>query len=97
LKLVGRKSNRDAIGAEVEVVTAGGRQLATVTTAGSYLSSSDKRIHFGLGHAETAQVKIHWPSGITQKLDEVGCDKELQIDELTGVTGAGSPRQRAEQ
>jgi len=97
LKLVGRKSNRDAIGAEVEVVTAGGRQLATVTTAGSYLSSSDKRIHFGLGHAETAQVKIHWPSGITQKLDEVGCDKELQIDELTGVTGAGSPRQKAEQ
>jgi enediyne biosynthesis protein E4 len=91
-KLVGHKSNRDAIGAEVEVVTAGRKQLATVTTAGSYLSSSDKRIHFGLGHAETAHVKIHWPSGITQTFSEVGCDKELRIDELTGITGAESSK-----
>jgi len=47
LKLVGHKSNRDAIGAEVKIVTAKGSQYATVTTAGSYLSSSDKRVHFG--------------------------------------------------
>src|SRR5207248_11491098 len=45
LKLVGHKSNRDAIGAEVKLVTAKGQQCATVSTAGSYLSSSDKRVH----------------------------------------------------
>src|SRR3989442_1167588 len=46
LKLVGHKSNRDAIGAEIKVVTAKGAQYATVTTASSYLSASDKRAHF---------------------------------------------------
>src|SRR6266571_3654777 len=47
LTLVGHKSNRDAVGAEVKLVTAKGPQFATVTTTGSYLSSSDKRVHFG--------------------------------------------------
>jgi enediyne biosynthesis protein E4 len=94
VKLVGHKSNRDAIGAEVEVMAAGRRQLATVTTAGSYLSASDKRVHFGLGNAETAQVKIRWPSGITQTLNDVGCDKELQLDEPADVTGADSSKPR---
>jgi hypothetical protein len=49
LELVGHRSNRDAIGAEVKLITSKGSQMATVTTAGSYLSSSDKRVHFGLG------------------------------------------------
>ena len=49
LDLVGHQSNRDAIGAEVKVITAGGPQWLTISPAGSYLSSSDKRAHFGLG------------------------------------------------
>src|SRR5438128_5278971 len=49
LKLVGHQSNRDAIGAEVTLVTNTGSQYATVSTASSYLSSGDKRVHFGLG------------------------------------------------
>jgi hypothetical protein len=84
LKLVGHKSNRDGMGAEVEVVTAGHKQLATVTTAGSYLSASDKRVHFGLGEDRIAQVNIHWPSGTIQTLTDVACDKELQVDEPVG-------------
>src|SRR5258708_32226654 len=52
LNLVGHKSNRDAIGAEVKLTTTKSSQFAPVTTAGSYLSSSDNRVHFGLG-AET--------------------------------------------
>src|SRR6185312_1662620 len=48
LNLVGHKSNRDAIGAAVKIVTKQGTQMATVTTSGSYLSSSDKRLSFGL-------------------------------------------------
>jgi hypothetical protein len=66
LRLVGHKSNRDGIGAEVKLVTRKGAQFATVTTAGSYLSASDKRVHFGLGAATTAvSIEIRWPSGVT--------------------------------
>ena len=83
LKLVGHKSNRDAIGAEVKVVTASGPQWATVTTAGSYLSSSDKRLHFGLGKDEIAQkVEIFWPSGAVQTLKNVKANQILQVDEV---------------
>jgi hypothetical protein len=82
LKLVGHKSNRDGIGAAVEIVTANGPQFATVTTASSYLSSGDKRVHFGLGNASSIQeIEIRWPSGIVQKLKDVKADQILQIDE----------------
>ena len=68
LTLVGHTSNRDAIGAEVILTTADGqRQWATVSTSGSYLSSSDKRLHFGLGaNATVKSAEILWPSGIHQ-------------------------------
>jgi len=82
LELVGHKSNRDAIGAEVKLVTAKGSQMATVTTAGSYLSSSDKRVHFGLGPETVAgTIEIHWPSGIRQTLKNVRGDQILQVQE----------------
>jgi hypothetical protein len=82
LKLVGRKSNRDAIGAEVKIVTAAGLQMQTVTTASSYLSSSDKRVHFGLGVETAAQtLEIRWPSGVHQTLKNVRADQILQVEE----------------
>ena len=82
LKLVGHKSNRDAIGAEVKVITTNGAQFATVSTAGSYLSSSDKRVHFGLCAEAAAQsIEIRWPSGILQTLKNVRADQFLQVDE----------------
>ena len=82
LKLVGHRSNRDGIGAEVKVVTAKGPQWVTATTASSYLSSSDKRVHFGLGSETSAQlVEIRWPSGIVQSLKNVRSDQILQVDE----------------
>ena len=82
LKLVGHKSNRDAIGAVVKIVTAKGPPFATVTTASSYLSSSDKRVHFGLGdESMIREIEIRWPSGILQNLQNVKADQILQIDE----------------
>jgi len=82
LKLVGHKSNRDGIGAEVTVTTSSGQQWATVTTTSSYLSASDKRVHFGLGKENAAQkIEIRWPSGIIQILTAVKADQLLQIDE----------------
>ncbi|MFZ0957575.1 MAG: ASPIC/UnbV domain-containing protein, partial [Candidatus Sulfotelmatobacter sp.] len=59
-----------------------GQQFATVTTASSYLSSSDKRAHFGLGSEKVANIiEIHWPSGIVQTLKDVPADRILQVDE----------------
>jgi len=93
LKLVGHRSNRDAIGAEVELTTAAGRQFETVTPAGSYLSSSDKRAHFGLGSEKEARsIKIRWPSGITQTLTDVRGDQILQVDEPSGSSSGSAPQ-----
>ena len=92
LKLVGHKSNRDAIGAEVRVVTGRITQIATVTTASSYLSSSDKRVHFGLGtETAAATVEIRWPSGIRQTLKSVRGDQILQVDEPLVSAGERKP------
>jgi hypothetical protein len=81
LKLTGHKSNRDAIGAEVKLTTKNGSQYATVTTASSYLSSGDKRVHFGLGKETSGTIEIRWPSGLHQMLKDVPVDRILQIDE----------------
>lgn len=85
LKLVGHKSNRDAIGAEVKIVTTRGPQWETVSTASSYMSSSDKRLHFGLGLQLSADtVEIRWPSGIKQTLKNVRGDQFVTVDEPVG-------------
>ena len=87
LSLAGHKSNRDAIGAVIKLVTAAGSQYATVSTASSYLSASDKRVHFGLGSETTAQtIEIRWPSGVTQTLTNVRADQFLKIDEPVSVS-----------
>ncbi len=68
--LTGRKSNRDAIGAEVTVTTASGRKLYNhVTASVGFISSSDRRVHFGLGpENQVSEAEIRWPSGTTQRL-----------------------------
>jgi enediyne biosynthesis protein E4 len=82
LELIGHKSNRDAIGAVVKIVTSKGPQWATVTTASSYLSASDKRLHFGLGaDAGVQSLEVRWPSGIRQTLKDVHGDQFLKIEE----------------
>jgi hypothetical protein len=87
IQLVGGPSNRDGIGAEVRVITAKALQSATVTTGGSYESSSDKRVHFGLGDEESVEaVEIRWPSGAKQTLHLPTVDRFYTIDEGVGVT-----------
>jgi hypothetical protein len=82
LKLTGHKSNCDGIGALVKVVTAQGAQSGTVSTASSYLSSSDKRLHFGLGkEMAISLIEIRWPSGILQQIKGVKADQILVLDE----------------
>ncbi len=72
LRLVGKKSNRDAIGAVVHVVTPETAQSRMVKTGSSYLSQSELALTFGLGTREAARrVAIEWPSGETQEFSNV--------------------------
>ncbi len=91
--LVGHKSNRDAIGAEVKITTPAGMQLATVSTAGSYLSASDKRVHFGLG----AETKVNGGDSLaerdSQKLQKVEIDRVVKVDE---AVESGSEKQKSQ-
>jgi enediyne biosynthesis protein E4 len=83
LKLVGAKSNRMGIGAQIHIVTEdGSSQWNHVTTAVGYASSSDSRVHFGLGsNRHIKQIEIRWPSGIRQTLHDVEVDRILTIEE----------------
>jgi len=82
LKLVGTKSNRDGLGTKVKVTTALGTQYNHATTAGSYNSSNDKRVHFGLGSASVIDsIELTWPSGIKQVLKDVKADQILTVTE----------------
>jgi len=83
VNLVGSKSNRDGIGAKIRVVPdEGAEQHAFVSTAGSYLSASDKRAHFGLGASKRVRlVEITWPSSMVQRLDSIAADQILTVHE----------------
>ena len=91
LRLAGVRSNRDGIGAEVRLTTASGEvRHATARTAGSYLSASDRRVHFGLGdERQIRSVEIRWPSGALQRLEGVAPDRVLTVTEPQG--GSASP------
>ncbi len=83
LRLRGRRSNRDGIGAMVHVVGSSGRQQWNrVTTAAGYGSSSDRTVFFGMAQDAAAKsVEILWPSGERQTLNEVRCDRYLTVEE----------------
>ncbi|HLK60751.1 MAG TPA: CRTAC1 family protein, partial [Chthonomonadaceae bacterium] len=74
LRLIGTKSNRDGIGAEVIVRVGGLTQRTMVRSGSSYLSASDLRPHFGLGPTLRASVVIHWPSGTVDSFSAVEAD-----------------------
>lgn len=83
LKLGGTKSNRMAIGAQIRLTTEDGKsQWNEVTTAVGYASSSDSRVHFGLGsHRRVKEIEIRWPSGTRQVLQSPGIDRILPVQE----------------
>src|SRR5207244_2988137 len=87
LKLVGGpKSPRDAVGSKVFLTAGGVRQRADVFSGGSYGSSSDQRVHFGLGHHDKVEkVEIHWPSGLKQEVAVTSVDKIFTVAEGKGI------------
>jgi hypothetical protein len=83
IQTIGVKSNRDGIGTRIKLTSKSGlMQYNHVTTAGSYASSSDKRVHFGLG-ADTLirELELRWPSGTVQVLHNVKVDQVLKVTE----------------
>jgi enediyne biosynthesis protein E4 len=82
IKLVGTKSNRDGIGARVEVIAGGKRHTAERVAGSGYLSQDDSRLHFGLGAAAAIEkLIVHWPSGREQTLENVVADRVLKVEE----------------
>jgi hypothetical protein len=82
INLVGTVSNRDGLGSRIKITTAEGVQYNHATTSVGYGSSSDKRVHFGLGAATRAdRIEIRWPSGIGQVLTDVAANQILTVRE----------------
>jgi enediyne biosynthesis protein E4 len=83
LKLVGKKSNRMGLGAQIRVTGEDSRiQYNEATTAVGYACASDSRVHFGLGSSKTIrEIDIKWPSGIHQVLHNIAADQILAIEE----------------
>ncbi len=87
LKLLGGpKSPRDAIGAKVFITTWSIRQRADVFSGGSYASSSDQRLHFGLGSASKVdKVEILWPDGTQEEIKVLPIDRIVTVVEGKGI------------
>ena len=82
VKLKGKKSNRDGIGAHLELLAGGRKQIAQRFAGSGYLSQDDGRIHFGLGSATKAdKLTIHWPSGQDQVLENFPVDRVMTVEE----------------
>jgi hypothetical protein len=94
VKTVGVKSNRSGIGARVYCTPEGGRrQMDEVRSGGSYLSQNDLRVHFGLGQAEKADIEVHWPSGMVDKIPGVAADQVITVVEGQGVRAPEAARE----
>jgi hypothetical protein len=84
--LVGTKSNRMAIGARVIVSTVSMTQMDEVRGGGSYNSTNDSRLHFGLGpDAVMAKVEVRWSSGVTQNFKNLSADALYEITEARDI------------
>jgi len=86
IQLVGTRSNRLALGAKVRVVAGSLSEIDEVRSGGSYLSQNDLRVHFGLGSADKVdRVEVRWPSGGTQVLQNLACDRFYIVKEGEGI------------
>ena len=85
IRPVGRKSNRQGIGVKVKISAAGKTQTKEVLGGGSYLSSSDPRLHFGLGASTKVDIEVRWPLGIVAKYPSISADQFITIREGEGI------------
>ncbi|MDF2441245.1 MAG: enediyne biosynthesis protein [Abditibacteriota bacterium] len=91
-KTIGTKSNRDGLHAKFVLKAAGDRQTASVRAGSSYLSTSDRRVYFGLGPATRIdEVTVQWPSGTRDVLKNIPVDTFLTVTEGRGITAQHAP------
>jgi tetratricopeptide (TPR) repeat protein len=98
LRLVGRRSNRDGIGARVALTASGRTQVREVRLSAGYASSHDPRLHFGLRGAPAAdRIEVRWPSGHVQQVRDLPAGHLVTLDEERGVSSTArvTPRWRA--
>jgi enediyne biosynthesis protein E4 len=88
VRLVGTKSNRSAIGARIVVKTGEVIQTQEVQSQSSFLSANDARLHFGLGAATRAELRIRWPSGEWQALADISANQLVTIKEGIGIVAS---------
>jgi hypothetical protein len=86
--LIGTTSNRSAIGATVIAFYGGKQQAQAVTSQSSFYSVNDRRLHFGLGAADTAALEVRWPSGRKDRFDKLAANRLVVIEEGKGVIAA---------
>jgi len=95
VKLIGTKSNRDGYGAKIELTAEGSMRFAEVRTASSFESSSDPRIHFGLGVAtKVDSIVVRWPNGQIDKVGPEAANQELVVREGSGVIERRPPSRK---
>ena len=94
LRLVGTRSNRDGVGARIQVRTGDVRQMREVRSGASFMSHNDLRTHFGLGDALVAQVTIRWPDGRVQELQNVEANHFYTVHETEGMIQKRPGRER---
>jgi hypothetical protein len=85
VKLIGTKTNRAAIGSRVVVEADGRRQVQEVRSGGSFCSQNDLRLHFGLGAAKDARVRIRWLGGAEETMEHVPANRMVVIQEGKGI------------
>ena len=85
VQLIGVKSNRSAIGARVIARYGSRRQAQEVLAQSSFYSANDRRLHFGLGAATSADLTIRWPNGATEKIPGVEADQLVVVREGAGI------------
>ena len=88
VKLEGTVSNRSAIGARVVAAFGDRKQAQAVLAQSSYLSVNDRRLHFGLGAAESADLEIFWPNGGHESIAKVAANQLVVIREGAGIVKA---------
>ena len=88
VRLIGTESNRSAIGARVTAKYGGRTQTQELSAQSSFYSVNDRRLHFGLGAAQTADLLIRWPNGREEAVAGIKADRVATITEGKGVTRA---------
>ena len=86
VRLIGTKSNRSAIGANVLVRYGQKTQAQQLLSQSSYLSSNDPRLHFGLGDSTKADIQIRWPNGLIESAKDVTSNQLVTFREGSGIT-----------